>query len=74
MRAGTTAPWHPGRCAELLLDGSVVGHAGELHPRVCTALGLPPRSVAAELDLDALIGRLMAEHQADELARLTRGD
>ena len=56
VRAGTTAPWHPGRCAELLLDGSVVGHAGELHPRVCTALGLPPRSVAAELDLDALIG------------------
>ena len=27
-----------------------------------------------EGDLDALIGRLMAEHQADELARLTRGD
>ncbi|HZH43872.1 MAG TPA: peptide chain release factor 1 [Lysobacter sp.] len=27
-----------------------------------------------EGDLDALIGRLMAEHQADELARLTRGE
>ena len=47
------APWHPGRCAELVLDGTVIGHAGELHPRVITALGLPERACAMELDLDA---------------------
>jgi phenylalanyl-tRNA synthetase beta chain len=47
------APWHPGRCAALLLDGAVVGHAGELHPRVIAALDLPPRTAAMELDLDA---------------------
>jgi phenylalanyl-tRNA synthetase beta chain len=52
-RNGQYAPWHPGRCAELLLDGRVVGHAGELHPRVITALGLPERTCAMELDLDA---------------------
>jgi phenylalanyl-tRNA synthetase beta chain len=46
-------PWHPGRCAALLLDGRPVGHAGELHPRVVGALGLPPRTCALELDLDA---------------------
>ena len=49
------APWHPGRCAELSVDGKVVGHAGELHPKVCQAFGLPARSSAAELDLEALI-------------------
>jgi phenylalanyl-tRNA synthetase beta chain len=50
------APWHPGRCAKLTLtDGTLVGHAGELHPNVLSALGLPPRTVAAELDLDVLI-------------------
>ncbi|WP_110238536.1 phenylalanine--tRNA ligase subunit beta [Nocardioides gilvus] len=49
------APWHPGRCAELSVAGEVVGHAGELHPKVCTALGLPRGSVAAEADLDVLI-------------------
>ncbi|WP_427890337.1 phenylalanine--tRNA ligase subunit beta [Kribbella sp. GL6] len=49
------APWHPGRCAEFLVDGKVVGHAGELHPKVCQAFGLPARSSAVELDLDALI-------------------
>jgi phenylalanyl-tRNA synthetase beta chain len=48
-------PWHPGRCAVLRVDGVVVGHAGELHPRVVEALGLPPRTAAAELDLDAVV-------------------
>ncbi|MFF1821877.1 phenylalanine--tRNA ligase subunit beta [Kribbella sp. NPDC058245] len=49
------APWHPGRCAEFSVDGKVVGHAGELHPKVCQAFGLPTRSSAVELDLEALI-------------------
>jgi phenylalanyl-tRNA synthetase beta chain len=47
-------PWHPGRCAALRVDGELVGHAGELHPRVLEALGLPPRTCALELNLDAL--------------------
>jgi phenylalanyl-tRNA synthetase beta chain len=54
-RAAAVAPWHPGRCAELRVGDHLVGHAGELHPRVCAAWGLPARSVAAELDLDVLI-------------------
>ena len=37
-----------------MLAGVVVGHAGELHPRVIGALGLPERTCAVELDLDAL--------------------
>ncbi|MEU6307261.1 phenylalanine--tRNA ligase subunit beta [Streptomyces chartreusis] len=58
VRGGQYGPWHPGRCAELAVaaDGTetVVGHAGELHPRVLKALGLPARTCAMELDLDAL--------------------
>ncbi|MEV5320576.1 phenylalanine--tRNA ligase subunit beta [Streptomyces sp. NPDC052687] len=58
VRKGQYGPWHPGRCAELLVvaDGTeqVVGHAGELHPRVLKALGLPERTCAMELNLDAL--------------------
>ncbi|HOA27017.1 MAG TPA: phenylalanine--tRNA ligase subunit beta [Arachnia sp.] len=49
------APWHPGRCAELSVDGVVVGHAGELHPEVVAASRLPARAAAVELDLDALL-------------------
>ncbi|GAA2873552.1 phenylalanine--tRNA ligase subunit beta [Pseudonocardia halophobica] len=48
------APWHPGRCAALRVGEWVVGHAGELHPKVVEALGLPPRTCAMELDLDAI--------------------
>ncbi|MFJ4817093.1 phenylalanine--tRNA ligase subunit beta [Streptomyces sp. NPDC088801] len=58
IRKGQYGPWHPGRCAELVVtvDGAerVVGHAGELHPRVVKALGLPARSCAMEIDLDAV--------------------
>ncbi|MBE8475345.1 phenylalanine--tRNA ligase subunit beta [Streptomyces justiciae] len=58
VRGGQYGPWHPGRCAELVVvaDGAekVVGHAGELHPRVVKAFGLPVRTCAMELDLDAL--------------------
>jgi len=61
------APWHPGRCAALSVlgpaddgggapvTGALVGHAGELHPRVCAAFGVPPRTCAVELDLATLL-------------------
>ncbi|HJQ47850.1 MAG TPA: phenylalanine--tRNA ligase subunit beta [Amycolatopsis sp.] len=54
VRSADLAPWHPGRCAELLVGDWPVGHAGELHPKVVEALGLPKRTVAMELDLDAI--------------------
>ncbi len=53
-RASQHLPWHPGRCAELLVDGVVVGHAGELHPAVCERAGLPARTCAMEVNLDGL--------------------
>src|SRR5439155_19033190 len=52
---GQDAPYHPGRCAVLLLGGEPIGAAGELHPRVVSQLGLPPRTVVGELDLDRLV-------------------
>ena len=53
--ADDLAPWHPGRCARLTLDdGTVLGHAGELHPAVLARLGLPPRACAALVDVDVL--------------------
>ena len=48
------APWHPGRCAEFIVDGKPVAHAGELHPRVLIEFGLPERSAAWGMNLDAL--------------------
>jgi phenylalanyl-tRNA synthetase beta chain len=68
VRAKAQTPWHPGRCAGLYVravptakhaanadPGSwLVGYAGELHPRVIAAFGLPPRACAFELDFSAL--------------------
>ncbi|HSV68316.1 MAG TPA: phenylalanine--tRNA ligase subunit beta [Mycobacteriales bacterium] len=54
VRAAERAPWHPGRCAAVVSGEQVVGHAGELHPRVVAALDLPARTCVMELDLDAL--------------------
>ncbi|MFP5218578.1 MAG: phenylalanine--tRNA ligase subunit beta [Actinomycetes bacterium] len=55
VRAAAHGPFHPGRCAELLLDDRRVGLAGELHPRTVAALGLPARTCAAEANLDVLV-------------------
>jgi phenylalanyl-tRNA synthetase beta chain len=57
--AGQQEPWHPGRCAALFVgagDGreQLAGYAGELHPRVVQAFGLPSRTCAAELDLSVI--------------------
>ncbi|WP_031507622.1 phenylalanine--tRNA ligase subunit beta [Streptomyces megasporus] len=58
VTADRHAPWHPGRCAALHveIDGerTLVGHAGELHPRVVKAMHLPARTCAMEIDLDLL--------------------
>jgi phenylalanyl-tRNA synthetase beta chain len=57
-----TMPWHPGRCAAFALpDGTVVGHAGELHPKVVERLGLPARAAAFELDLSAMVAAASGE-------------
>jgi phenylalanyl-tRNA synthetase beta chain len=62
VRADKHAPWHPGRCAAIYAqvtdsDGpreGLAGHAGELHPRVIQAFGLPERTCAMELDLSVM--------------------
>ena len=68
-KADDNAPWHPGRCVRLeLADGTLVGHAGELHPRVVAALGLPSGTCAGELDVDVLTLASEVRVQARELS------
>jgi len=54
LRAAQELPWHPGRCAEVLIDDVVIGHAGQLHPAVIERTGLPKGTCALELNLDAI--------------------
>ncbi|CAM3204312.1 phenylalanine--tRNA ligase subunit beta [Mycobacterium colombiense] len=54
LRAAQQLPWHPGRCAEVLVGDTPVGYAGQLHPAVIERSGLPKGTCALELDLDAM--------------------
>lgn len=45
---------HPGRCAAVELDGQVIGHVGELHPKWRQAYELPHAPMLFELDLAAV--------------------
>ncbi len=54
LRAAAELPWHPGRCAEVLVGEVTVGYAGQLHPAVVERAGLPKGTCAVELDLDAI--------------------
>lgn len=58
LRAAEHLPWHPGRCAEVLIGEPgreiAVGYAGQLHPAVIERSGLPKGTCALELNLDAV--------------------
>ena len=59
IRADQHEPWHPGRCAAIFVRNQqghewLAGHAGELHPRVIAAFGVPARTAAMELDMSVI--------------------
>ncbi len=63
---------HPGRCASVSLNGAPIGFVGELHPQWRQAYDLPGAPVMFELELDAVLARIVpafepvSKHQAVE--------
>ncbi|MGY0611934.1 phenylalanine--tRNA ligase subunit beta [Luteimonas sp. A501] len=57
FRPATPSWAHPGRAADVLREGVVVGSIAELHPRLQQALDLDHPVVAFELDLAVLLAR-----------------
>lgn len=55
LRRTADARFHPGRSAEVVVGGEVLGVAGELHPTVAADLDLRERAVALELSLAGLV-------------------
>jgi phenylalanyl-tRNA synthetase beta chain len=64
VRQGSHKAFHPGRTAELLLDGTVIGYAGELLPSVAEEAHLPRTVAAFELNLDAVSAAAGVPHTA----------
>ncbi|UOO88578.1 phenylalanine--tRNA ligase subunit beta [Vitreoscilla massiliensis] len=56
--------FHPGRCAQLLLDGVVVGVIGQLHPQWVHKYDLPQAPVLFEVELSLLLQSQAVTYQA----------
>lgn len=48
---------HPGRTAEIRIDGRAVGFIGELHPQWLQKYDLPQAPLVFEIDMQAVLGR-----------------
>ena len=55
------ASYHPGRCAEVTVDGKVLAVFGQIHPVVAENYGVSMPVYAAEIDFDALFAARTAE-------------
>jgi phenylalanyl-tRNA synthetase beta chain len=70
FEAASHPSMHPGRCARVLLNGREIGFVGELHPKWRQTWDLPQAPVLFELELDAVLQRVVpqfksvAKHQA----------
>ncbi|MEY4452827.1 MAG: hypothetical protein RIT51_505 [Actinomycetota bacterium] len=64
IKAASPRGFHPGRTAELSVDGLHVGFAGELDPAVAAESDLPRRVAVAELNLETLYAAATEVRQA----------
>ncbi len=68
-KKGKTPSFHPGRCAEVIIEGKSLGYVGELHPKVHAAFGLPEMPVcAAEFDLEVLLEQKEHAHTMEDIS------
>ena len=48
---------HPGRQANIVYDGTVIGYLGEVHPEVADAYGIGEKAYVAVLDMPEVVSR-----------------
>lgn len=67
LRPAKHSGWHPGRCADVLVAGVVIGVVGEIHPEFASRYHLSERLAAFEVNLEALYEAQPIEVLAGEL-------
>ena len=60
---------HPGRQANIIYDGKVVGYLGELHPDVADAYGIGTRAYVAVIDMPEIVERASFDRKYTGIAR-----
>ena len=69
VRNTTNTTYHPGRCADVVVGGSVVATIGELHPVVLNNYGIKVKVCVCDVNGDELFKYIGGERQYKALAR-----
>ena len=69
VRSDGAGTYHPGRCADVYIEGIKVATLGEIHPTVLTNYGIKTKVCVADIDSRRLFGRIKGVHQYVSLAR-----
>jgi phenylalanyl-tRNA synthetase beta chain len=63
LKSGKSSLFHPGRYAELVINGDIAGFLGEIHPEVLGAYDIEQRVYVAELERDKLLEKATLKRQ-----------
>lgn len=60
---------HPGRQANIIYDGTVIGYLGEVHPDVADTYGIGERAYVAVIDMPEVVSRANFDCKYEGIAR-----
>ena len=60
---------HPGRQANIIYDGTVVGYLGEVHPDVADIYGIGERAYIAVIDMPEIVARATFDRKYEGIAK-----
>ena len=60
---------HPGRQANIIYDGTVIGYLGEVHPTVAATYGIGERAYVAVLDMPSMVPMATFDRKYEGIAK-----
>ena len=60
---------HPGRQANIVYDGTVIGYMGEVHPTVAANYGIGDRAYVAVLDMPSIVKKATFDRKYEGIAK-----
>ena len=60
---------HPGRQANIIYDGTVIGYLGEVHPTVAATYGIGERAYVAVLDMPSIVPMATFDRKYEGIAK-----
>lgn len=60
---------HPGRQANIIYDGTVIGYLGEIHPLVAETYGIGGRAYVAVIDMPEIVSRSTFDRKYEGIAK-----